>query len=692
LLVILPATRVRLRRWLAVAAISISTSAGLVSAATPTSLVAGGLTALPEPIIGPNLVRNAGFEEVRGVLPGGWDAAEGWGADRQVSHSGMTSLRRSGHAATASQAVTLKKGVYTLSAWVKTDGVGDGGIRLVLDSRSGGVNEWGASEVITGTGDWKRYEAGPVAIATDRTVRVRLESDHGDGGMAWIDDVTLAQHVPPPLDVFMLYPNYRGMIFDDQPQVIALDVSVTPPGGTMAGYTITTTLLDEKSGAAVASRTYPAAATFRATLAARAMRAGSAYLLEVALVDSRRNAVAYTYPPFRVSKVTAGAKATMNVAVDDKNRLLVRGTPRFVLGVYDAAAEYGATESFWERQLWSPTGTRRMGDLKLNMYLNSWYARADATAVKSLMASLQKRGVMYLQTAPCVAASPATPGNFPSATTSNAYVHIAAHPAGAGHHTIDECSRVVPEAFAQYQRLKQLDRDGITLAALAGGPAEAALWREAADVLSTGTYPMYGPEPTGGYRHVVVAEAATAARQAVRNARPFMTVLPVSALGAFGRAPTVHEMRSHAYMAIVEGARGLWWWGLGDNALKAVCAGWCAEKATHMANLQSVVNEIASLERALVAEDAPGALTSNSDPAAIRTKVKVVDGTGYLFAYNGTSAPVTAAFSWSMAPARVTVHAENRTINAADGGFSDTFQPYEAHVYVIRSPRMTERN
>ncbi len=695
LLDISPATRVPLARWLAVAAISISTFAAPGIAAAASSLVAGGLTALPETTTGPNLLRNAGFEDVNGVLPRAWEAGEGWGADSQVSHSGGVSLRRSGHAATASQAVTLKKGVYTLGAWVRTESVGDGassGIRLVLDSRSGGVNEWGATEVISGTADWKRYEAGPVAIATDRTVRVRLESDNGTRGTAWIDDVTLTQHVSPPLDVFMLYPNYRGMLFDDQPQAITLDVSVTPPMGTMAGYTVAATLVDERSGAAVASQTYPALATFRATIPAGAMRSGTTYVVKVALVESGRNAVVYSYPTFRVSKVGGAAKAAMNVAVDDKNRLLMRGTPRFVLGVYDAAAEYGVTESFWERQLWAPTGIRRLGDMKLNMYVNSWYGRADATAVKSLMASLLKRGVMYLHTRPCVAASPAALGTAASDAPDAHVQDLGAHPGTAGYHTIDECSRAVPEAFAHYQRLKQLDGDGITLAAVAGGHAQAALWRDAADVLSTAAYPMYGPEPAAGYRHRVVAEGAIAARQAVKNARPFMTVLPVSALGALGRGPTLQEMRSHAYMAIVEGARGLWWWGLGDNALKAVCAGWCAEKRTQMTNLDSLVNEIAALEPALVADDAPAALMSNSDPAAIRTKVKVVDGTGYMFAYNGTSAPVTAAFRWSTAPVRVMVHAENRAIAASGGGFSDTFQPYEAHAYVISSPRMAERN
>jgi hypothetical protein len=619
----------------------------LAGAVTPTSRLAGGLTALPETTAGRNLVANAGFEDVDGARPGGWDASQGWHADSDVSRSGSTSIRRSGAAGTASQAVPLKTGIYTLSAWVKTDGLGDGagsGLRLVIDSRSAGVNEWKASDVISGTSDWKRYEVGPVAIATDRTVRVRLETYNGAEGTAWIDDVMLARHTPPPVDAFLIYPNYRGMLFDDQPQAISVDVSVTPPAGSLTRYTVAVTLADERSGTAVATRAYPAAAAVRATVPADGMRAGIPYLVTVALIDSATRDAAYAHPPFRVSKVPAAAKASMRAAVDDRNRLLVRGTPRFVLGVYDAAAD---------------GRSGRLGATKVNMYINP-------SAGGALISTPHPRGVMYLHTGPCAAPHAVAPAYLPD---------MGGHPARAGHHTIDECTRVAPEAFAEYQRHKQLEGDGITLATVAGGAADVAMWRQAADVLATVVYPMYGPEPAGGYRHRMVADVADAARRAVHDARPVMTVLPASALGAFGRAPAVSEMRSHAYMAIVEGARGLWWSGVGDDT----------------ARLQSVVDEIAALEPALVADDARDALASVSTPA-VRTKVKVVGGTGYLFAYNGTGEPVTAAFGWNTAVARVMVHAENRSIAAIGAGFSDTFQPYEAHVYVISSVRMTERN
>ena len=120
------------------------------------------------------------------------------------------------------------------SAWIKTDGLGSGatsGARLTLDFRPGGINAWRPSDVISGTSDWQLYQVGPIVVETDRTAAVWLENYGGASGTAWFDDVSLVQILPPPVDVFLLYPNYRGLLFDDQPQTIRLDVTVTPPGG-----------------------------------------------------------------------------------------------------------------------------------------------------------------------------------------------------------------------------------------------------------------------------------------------------------------------------------------------------------------------------------------------------------------------------------------------------------------------------
>jgi hypothetical protein len=291
---------------------------------------------------------------------------------------------------------------------------------------------------------------------------------------------------------------------------------------------------------------------------------------------------------------------------------------------------------------------------------------------------------MYLQTGNCFDRFPAG-SNF-LINSSDTYVRdIGAHPGSAGYYTIDECrSELAPGAFNQHVRLRSLDPDGMTFAALFGNP-DIVFWRDAADVLASDPYPMFSAEPAGGYNHRQVADWTARTREAVKDARPIMTVLQFFKFTSRGRWPTRQEMRNHAAMAIVEGAQGLWWWAVGNGAgaLAAVCSDWCAERTAHMNDLRAVVGELAALEPVLLADDTPGALRGNTDPTAIRTKVKVVGGRGYVFAYNNTNRTVSATFTWNTVPGTVTANAENRTVTASGSAFTDTFSPYQAHVYVI---------
>jgi hypothetical protein len=161
-----------------------------------------------------------------------------------------------------------------------------------------------------------------------------------------------------------------------------------------------------------------------------------------------------------------------------------------------------------------------------------------------------------------------------------------------------------------------------------------------------------------------------------------MSVLQFFPSLAEGRFPSLAEMRDQAYTSIVAGARGLWWWSLGGSGLAAVCPGWCPRRTTYMANLAALLDDLAALEPALVADDAPDALASVSPPQ-IQTRTKVVDGRGYLFAHNASSAPARATFTWNTEPGAVTVNGEQRSLRAIAGSFTDSFGPYQAHVYVI---------
>jgi hypothetical protein len=198
-------------------------------------------------------------------------------------------------------------------------------------------------------------------------------------------------------------------------------------------------------------------------------------------------------------------------------------------------------------------------------------------------------------------------------------------------------------------------------------------------------------------------------------------------------------MRMHAYSAIVEGAQGLFWWDIGENGIRARSVK-SNELNTAMTSLKDLVTELKSLEPALLAAPTPDALVDVTprfttprdwriDAVAkdiplianyadkqwyqaeldalragdeslspmlhqavaqrsyIRTRTSIVDGVGYVIAYNyGNTAINNVTFTWqSLLTSPVSVIGENgRTITPAGATFRDGFAPYQAHVYVIR--------
>ncbi|HET7379082.1 MAG TPA: hypothetical protein VFJ24_03475 [Gaiellales bacterium] len=695
-----------------------------------TPLRAGGLTALPPVISGDNLVQNPGFESVSGNVPTGWTVLDGaWASDPTTVRPGSPpntnrfSLRFGSASSSATQTVLLSKGVYDLSGWVKTENVGGGGagVRLTLDLRPA-LDRWYVTDVIAGTRDWALYAVQSIVIESDNTMAtITLENYAGATGTAWFDDIRLVQQVPPPVSAFMLYPNYRGMIFDDRtPRSMRFDVTVSAGAADPTPFTVTATVKDWHRRP-VFVKTYPNAPRHFV------VEVDAGYMLPLvrehpervyAVTFSVNTTPAYAYPDFQVSLVPAAARRRMNVAFDEHNNVLIRGTPHFMLGVYDSSSAYSADASFWDRYLWSPTGERRLANLPISLYLNYIFGAMPADGTEALIRSLRDHGARYLQTANCGGGIP--PDEF-SANNSDAYVQAVDTSGGigngiAGFYAADECPpSFARDTFAQYQRLKSLAPDTMTFAALLPSDAPALpLWRDAVDVLATDPYPLYDTEPPLGYPHSQVADAAALTRKAVAGARPFFVVLQFFRTTEHSRWPTLAEMRSHAYMSIVEGAKGLFWWSLGNQYFEGTdLGGWCPwddqgtcdkipTRTQLMAQLEQVVNELAGtlpgadpdLPDVLVAKDAPAALTATSNPA-IRTKVKLFGGKGYVFAYNhqgktaaNPSGDQTVTFTWNTAPGTIIVNAEiangqRRTITPSGSSFTDTFGPYEAHVYVI---------
>ena len=661
-------------------------------AATPTALTkTGGLTAYPQGQLGPNLLVNGSFETAgANGRPLGW-YDNGFVMDTSVARTGSASYRLTDaqlipYSQAASQEMLLQKGVYEFRVWVKLNNlaaVQGSGVRVCLSAPPS--YPWrlvrACTPIVKGTSDWQQLSMSKIVLPEDATASLSLEAYGEPDGTAWFDDAEVRRE-ELPLSVFMLYPNYRGIVFDDQSQVARFEVNVEPPGGASpSGYQVSGTLSDELTGQVLRQTSYPAQAAFTAQFDVSGLMNDQTYLARFRLLTAS-GSVVFEYPAFRIAKVSGSLRQQMTASFDEHNRILLRGRPTFLLGVYDSGLGYYNYESGWENLF---TTARRLFELPINLYLNYWYGEAGNAAWIPMMNVLQQRGILALTNANCFDASPVervTPNAWFLKASETDLQTRASHPGFLGFYAADECrGDLASNVFGHYQRMKSLDRDGLVLGTLLGN-SQLVLWPEAVDLLATDPYPLYGAEPAEGYNFGLVADWTRRTRAAVRNSRPIASVLQFFQFTSRGRWPTRSELRNMSYMAIAEGANGLIYWSLGANALAYVCSGWCEEKIEYFNRLKAVLEELKALESALASLDRPDLLVSNSNPA-IRTRVKYADGKVCVIAYNSTAAPATATFGMSFVPATVSVHGESRNIMPSGAGFSDSFGPWEAHVYVV---------
>jgi len=418
-------------------------------------------------------------------------------------------------------------------------------------------------------------------------------------------------------------------------------------------------------------------------------------------------------------------------------RFVLQGRPTFVLGVYDTGLGYSLDFFAMRRKLFDRGGERELSRLPgLNLYLNYQFGRMPLDAFHTFLDVLHRHRVTGLATGNCFEKGSWRrygPGSF--SIMDPGYVRqIARHPALFGYYIMDECRpELLAETQAHHRELKALDPSGLTIGAVLGrGYADPAPWLDALDILMTDPYPLYGAEPPEGYPHHYVADQVARLRAVVPPERPIVAVLQLFKFTTKGRLPTYAEMRTHAVMAIVEGAQGILWWELGVNGLRKSPR---AEVEQKYRDLGRLTGELHELQPALVAPEVKDLLVGNSTITGsaaqermaqlqrlmpvvrprnyadwqwykaeldalqagdtsksytlarrgnVRTLVKAVGGRGYVLAYNYTHQPLEASFTWRDPVASVS--RDGATLPVDERRWSDRFGPYEAHVYVV-TPR-----
>jgi hypothetical protein len=685
-----------MRRRALLALAVVATTAVVAAAGPAPPLQVGGLTALPDPSRpGPNQLQNPGFEARRtdgGVAEWTVKPAGDAGGIDGVAKSGGASLRLRGASAdapmpTAEQAVTLEPGLYTLQAWVRAQDVGGadarGGVRLCLDGRPR-QTWWKCTDVVRGTTDWTPLRQRQIAVTVPGAYRVTLGPYYTATGTVWLDDVSLTRAGQPALDVFLLSPNFKGLLFDDRPQVVRVAVA-TGERADGAGR-VRVSLVDEATGAAGPTREVPVARE-RVTveLAAGALASG-AYRLRVELVDGS-GAVVTRHPDYRVVKVPGGVRSRMNVWYDERNVVHLHGKPAFVLGLYttsgysDSPGAYARPATGW--------GTARMAEAPINMLINYWLGAAPVRALDAYMDDLIGRGIFYLQTVnfyhresdlyktiPYPAARDGEDAlNRWVATT------LGRHRGLAGFYTADERpADDVPRVFRQYRELRQALPGSVAYAVLGNGwEGQAALWRDAVDVLGLDPYPL---TKRPGQNHLaLVGEWTRLGQQAVMGSRPLWMVIQYFPQTSQSGWPTRDDLRAMSWMAIVEGARGLLYWSFGNRGLAWVKDR--QEKERHWADLVAVTREIKALEPVLLAPDAAVATLAAGGEAVRSLGKRGPDGARYLFVYNATAKPVRAA--WTLAqPAAEAAELSTGAVALEGGRLTAELAAYEVKRFRFR--------
>ncbi len=647
------------------------------------TVVDGGLSAPPvEGTLGPNILTNGNF--AAGTT--GWtNLATCFAIDPTTLAPNAAATLEMSLSTTCDAPIAVSSKVpsgatYTFSGQIMTDDV----MSATVPGAGAYATLYGNSNspIVNGTTGWTTFLNPQIVIpATQPATNVRLQTyDPVTMGDAWFANISVQQEIPPGLQMFLLYPNYRGLMFSDQSQAVSMDLTVTPPQGTtLSGLQVELDASDV-NGNTVASQTFPAAAEFTGTLDLTGQPDGT-YSVAGKLEDTSAN-VLMAQTPYTIVKLDASLRAGMKAYVDSSNEAhFLDGNPHFVLGIYDTT-DYSDSPAYYVNEL------AAIALAPINMIINYYITNAPTQAITAYTTAMKQFGITFLpDMSGYYTGSSVFPFGVakefgtddPDTLTTDYVSAFASNPTVVGYYVQDEPAiGVQAETFHQYSLIKAADPSGFTLA-VTNEPTRVGLWRDTVDVLGVDPYPLIHAT---GNDLAEVADWTRAAYQAGHGARPVWTVIQFFQSDLESLWPTQQQLHDMSWMAIVEGATGLFYWEYGLRGLYEVKDP--VEHAALYRELINVTTEIKSLEPVLLSPDAL-VITANSATGIVFTKTKIgSDGTRYLFAYNYTAASVDAEFTLAQ-PAASIADYDTGASAAPDTSttFPGAFQPYQAHIFVI---------
>ena len=486
---------------------------------------------IPEPGLGPNLVKNAGFEE--GALH--WQiSADSAVVVSDIAHSGNHSLFYDNPSASRYklffQNVQVQPGQHLqFSVWVKGEGVGGSGAGLYMQSYAG-VNFMGGSYPggIKGTFDWKQVTGEYTVLPNTTGSSVGLFLKKGATGKVWFDDVEVRIVTPPPFISSLLYPNYRGIVQQGDTSPWKYQVQINAAADWKKNPLKIITTLTNAEQKVLLKQQHSVASTEQQVLLSMKAPQGLAkgnYVLTQNIIDP--NGETYRVNQQRIQVVSAMPK----VYIDQDGFTVVDGKRFFPMGLYLHAPQT------------SDDNLARISEGGFNTVLS--YNSQDPNAYLARAAKHDLK-VVY------------------NSGKSTKYVDLLRNkPALLAWYTSDEPDTGdLPALRAAYQKIQQADFNHPTFL-VQDKAGMMPKHFDNTDILGADPYPVGSANLTKTSRNTRLAV------DAVRGAKGVWIVPQLMDWHVYRpdskvHPPSLDELRNQAYQAIINGAKGLIWYSYYD--------------------------------------------------------------------------------------------------------------------------------
>lgn len=206
-----------------------------------------------------------------------------------------------------------------------------------------------------------------------------------------------------------------------------------------------------------------------------------------------------------------------------------------------------------------------------------------------------------------------------------------------------------------------------------------------ADIVSFDVYPVAGINKPDGENYLwYVAKGLDRLRQWCGEEKLLWNIIETTNISS-DRRVTPHHLRAEVWMSLIHGSRGIVYFV--HRFKPSFVEATLLQDAEMLAAVTAVNREIQALAPVLNSTSLAGAatVTSSEPEVPIDWMVKRHGGATYVFAIAMRNAPAMGVVTLpGVRTATLEVLGENRTVDAVDGSFTDRFEPYAVHIYVVR--------